>query len=440
MKILSNYNTDNNYNTTTTTTNTNTTNTGTQREIFDFFVTLSKTMKPLCIELINSVPLKNTCFDKRILVQLLKNCGDYAQVQSPNYYVQAYRLEALKDHKAANYIPQLVEDAEDLKLVLKMVDTFSFSPEEYTAILEIFAQVHGEDLQTEEIQAKCLIKLGSPITFGVDASTARLFYYFVREGYIPVSAPSEKYRHSFSAEFYAHFRGTTDYAHCFEILGLLARKGERNKDAFEFMHQIVPAISLGELSDLIAVLGQLEFRQLFYTQIYGRLVEEAERTDDFELLERCCNKFINILVAEGRNDVIVEMLAIDYFNVSKKIVAYLKAKTIESTDRLVYHLLVKYNSCFYYDLQPMIVLIMVRALKTPHGYHSFASFKTQGLQELRNVCMTGPEKKSKAMMKEYLIDIKAKKISELNPINKVSEQNFMQKDADAEIEKNIWNG
>lgn len=402
-------------------------------ELFRFFIFLSKSDNN--INILNTVKLPN-----RLSIQFLKNIKreDYYLITNKNLFIESYLMIQNKDITILNNIHLLINTNDEgcKKLVLKVIEEFNLSKLDLENLLNFFYTQNSKNINElniiknkknyrltkdgeikegglEELIIKTLKRLKIPLTLSFERLNIKLYYYYIRDNI-------EDINDILINEFYNYLFNTTDLFMCFEILIQISKK-EINIKVFEYILSIINKLDLEDLISLIDLCKKVNGCDILLINISNRIIYLSSITTEYELLDITVNRFLSI---NKNNDLLIDLLSINEYNIFKKLLILLNNKSeLKELDlhRIVYFLLFKYSDSEFYELQPYIINILLKVMRI--SYAPFVLFQPfESSDDIFNKIKSLTDKKGKILIKSFLNSIKAYKFSELGAKSKIDQQ------------------
>lgn len=391
-----------------------------------------------------STLLLNQCsgtMPRRYAVALLKANRNREQLVLVDPYLKAYCLYLDGDSRCVHIIGYLdLHDRDVCRLVAQIIRKFNVEKE----FLECYYQKIESSEFADEILVCMALKasnhalINRALSGDMDVRKACKLFYFMK--YRPEIVAE------YIGEFYSLFLRSRPFDRCFATIGL-AYKSFRGipQDVIQKIYSELDSYSLQEINgflcDLLLLLDET-LQVPFVEKVFFRLRSEWKEAEDQKTLGAVTKSYLSVLEAlamKHRNDskevqytnLIVEFLQDTDAVVFRKIVSfYNKTKFAFNTERMVYYLLLTYNSFELLDQHSEIISLLIECIKKEDGPIAFSKFNFDPVEcfKIKVLVNANGARAARGHMKEMLGSIKGKPLSMLyQSAIKIESQNLFRK-------------
>ncbi|KAL0265773.1 UNVERIFIED_CONTAM: hypothetical protein PYX00_011488 [Menopon gallinae] len=378
---------------------------------------------------------------RRYAVVLLKANRCRQHLALADTYLRAYCLLLEEDSRCVQLMGYLdLHDRDACRLVAQIVRRFDVGKE----FLESYYQKIESSEFADEILVCMALKAGDPalasraLAGDMDIRRASRLFYFMK--YRPDAAANRM------AEFYGFFLRSRPFDRCFATIGL-AYKSLRSvpQDVLQKIYSELDSYDLREvnafLNDLLAQLDEV-LQIPFVEKVFLRLRSEWKEAEDQRTLCMVTKSFLGVLEAlavRHRNSekevqytsLIIEFLQDTDVVVFKRIASfYNRTRFAFDTERMVYYLLLSYNSFELLDQHSEIIGLLIECIKKEDGPMAFSKFNFDPVEcfKIKVLVNTNGARAARNHIKEMLGSIKGKPLSQMHQSSvKIESQNLFRR-------------
>lgn len=409
-----------------------------ENDILLLFQTISQSHPAANTQLLNQC---SGTIPRRYAVALLKANKDRQQLALADPYLKAYSLFLDGDSRCVHIIGYLdLHDRDACRLISQIIHKFNVEKE----FLENYYRKIESSEFADEILVCMALKAGDPaltnraLAGDMDIRKASRLFYFM------------KYRPDVVADhitrFYSFFLRSRPFERCFATIGLAYKSFHGvPPDILQKIYSELDSYDLREvngfLNDLLIQLDEM-LQIPFVEKVFFRLRSEWKEAEDQKMLGMVTKSFLNVLetlVVKHRNDdkevqytnLIIEFLQDTDVVVFKKISSfYNKTRFAFDTERMVYYLLLSYNSFELLDQHSEIIGLLIECIKKEDGPMVFSKFNFDPVEcfKIKILVNTIGAKSARNSIKEMLGSIKGKPLSQMHQSSiKIESQNLFKK-------------
>lgn len=391
-----------------------------------------------------STLLLNQCsgtMPRRYAIYLLKANRNREQLVLADPYLKAYCLFLDGDSRCVHIVGYLdLHDRDVCRLVAQIIRKFDVRED----FLECYYQKIESSEFADEILVCMALKAGNHELINrvfsgeMDVRKACRLFYFMK--YRPDVVAN------YIGRFYSFFLHSRPFDRCFATIGL-AYKSFRSvpQEVVQKIYSELDSYSLQEISgflcDLLVLLDEA-LQVPFVEKVFFRLRSEWKEADDQRTLAAVTKLFLNVLEAlamKHRNSdkeiqyttLIIEFLQDTDVVVFRKIASfYNKTKFAFNTERMVYYLLLSYNSSELLDQHSEIIGLLTECIKKEDGPMAFSKLNFDPVEcfKIKVLVNANGARAARGHMKEMLGSIKGKPLSQMHQSAiKIESQNLFRK-------------
>lgn len=374
---------------------------------------------------------------RKYAVILLKANKNKSLLPLSCVYLKGLALYLDNDPLCVEMLPQLdLNDKDSCKLVAQIVRKFCIDKYKLITLLNSLQNFPF----TEEAIANVILKLEDPnlikqvLEGEMNLKKAHILFYFLK--YKPEIVSNDLHK------FYIFFLNERPFDRAFSIISFIYQNFPVPKEIWEKIYSSLDFYSLRDLNyfctDLLQRLNE-EIQIPFVEKVFFRLNTEWKSVDDEIELSLTTKAFLTViesLVLKNlgqQNEIQYTNLLIDFLKetdptILLKVYAfYNRVKFAYDTERMVLNLLMCYNSYEMVDCQNEIISMLIDCIKKEDGPCTFQKFNfdINEANRISGLVKNSSTKRSRALFKDLLADIKGKPLSTLyQPSNKIQSQNL----------------
>ncbi|KCZ75460.1 hypothetical protein H311_03564, partial [Anncaliia algerae PRA109] len=322
-------------------------------------------------------------------------------------------------------------DKDSCKLIGQIVKKFCNDKEKLMNLLNILKNYE----HTEESVANIILKLRNPslvkqvLEGEFNLKKSHILFYFLK---CEPSVVPENLNN-----FYLYFINNTSFDRSFSIISLIYKHFSVPKEIWEAIYNSIELYSLKDINyfctDLLQKLNE-EIQIPFIEKIFYRLTHEWSELEDEIELSLTTKSFLTVLEGliiknhKQHNEIqytnlLIEFLKYNDPSVLIKIYSfYSRIKFSFDNERMVYFLLMCYNSYEMVDCQNEIISLLIECMGKQDGPITFQKFNFNAEEtcKISELLKNASTKRGRALVKTLLSDIKGKPLSNLyEPINRI---------------------
>lgn len=409
-----------------------------ENDVLLLFQTISQSLPAASTQLLNQC---SGTMPRRYAVALLKACRNREQLVLADPYLKAYSLFLDGDSRCVHIIGYLdLHDRDVCRLIAQIIRKFDVGKD----FLECYYQKIESSEFADEILVCMALKAGNHelidrvLSGDMDIRKASRLFYFMK--YRPDVVAG------YIGGFYSLFLRTRPFDRCFATIGL-AYKSFRGvpQNVVQKIYAELDSYSLQEvngfLCDLLLLLDET-LQVPFVEKVFFRLRSEWKEAEDQKTLGAVTKSFLSVLEAlatKHRNsdkevqytNLIIEFLQDTDVVVFRKIASfYNKTKFAFDTERMVYYLLLSYNSFELLDQHSEIIGLLIECIKKEDGPMAFSKFNFDPVEcfKIKVLVNANGARAARGHMKEMLGSIKGKPLSQMHQSAiKIESQNLFRK-------------